>query len=105
MGMYIALVTFERLNSSQCVLDEPYRGAVGWLGVRAICEEECLEQIELSLSAAGLRVLEVEDVTEVKSLLDIEVHDSHLALNVRSSDAGDEVIWGTLHRYLADGEA
>lgn len=106
---FIALVDFVRATSqpdTQNILDADVVGAVGWMGVLSESEFEVENLIEQCLGEIGLRVISVEDVQQLEAFSDFEEFDEHLAQNIAGRPEGDPaVVWGTIHIYLAEGEA
>ena len=103
--MFIALVTFENDGDALKLLPEGYQGACGWMAVRAISEEQASDQLRRVLREIDLKVLEIDDLLQVYSLEEIACYDEHLAANVEEWESEQTAVWGTLHVYLADGEA
>ncbi|HEY4116068.1 MAG TPA: hypothetical protein VGM17_18570 [Rhizomicrobium sp.] len=63
------------------------------------------ECIETALKADDLRLVEIDEIREVSSIEDVKGVDEHLAQNVGALEPGKTVVWGTIHAYIADGEA
>lgn len=103
--IYTALVTFERTTADTAFLPSGAQGACGYMAVAAPDEDGVVDVLRNSLSAVGLRLIEIDQITE-RSLTNFpEDLDSHLAENVRNWEANRPTVWGTIHIYLADGEA
>jgi hypothetical protein len=50
-------------------------------------------------------VIEIEDIQELAAIEDARELDEHLAENMDQWEAGRMTVWGTLHTYIAEGEA
>jgi hypothetical protein len=75
------------------------------MAITAPDEEGVVEAIRKSLSDVALRLVEVSEIAET-TLPDFPDHlDEHLADNVRNWEPDKRTVWGTIHVYLADGEA
>ena len=57
------------------------------------------------LSEIGLKLIEVEDIQELPSLELAYELDNHLAYNMERWEVGKKTVWGTIHTYMAEGEA
>ncbi len=101
---WVALITFERTGVAQDILPEDAQGACGGLACLAVDSDGVRDQIALDLRHHGLRLLEVDDE---RALLDGELDDldERLAENFRTRELEKKTVWGTLHVYVADGEA
>jgi hypothetical protein len=102
---WVALVTFERGVGKQSILDAHQQGASGWMALFAQNEGDVRQVAACSLLADGLRLIEIERETPVETVEDIAEFDEHLAENFRARDPSRPGVWGTIHCYLADGEA
>ena len=102
---WLVLVTFENSGDSLEIFSSEHQGAVGWMAVVAKDEDELVDRLQESLSADGYNFVEGDDLRVVKSIHDIEEIDDYLAANVRELEPAKFVVWGTVHRYLADAEA
>lgn len=102
---WIGLVTFEKEGDAKSILTKHDHGAAGWMAAFAQNEDELADTIRATLSEIGLKFISVEQPRIVETEYDIEEVDDHLAENFRHLEQGKSVIWGTLHAYLADGEA
>ena len=102
---WVALVTFERGDGKQDILDPNQQGASGWMACFARHETDVRDVLARSLRADGLRLLEIDRETPVTSAEDIAEFDEHLAGNFAERDPARPTVWGTLHCYLAEGEA
>lgn len=102
---WIAMVTFERDRPDQDVLPDTAWGACSWMFTSGQTEDEACGYLKRDLEYRGLRVVEIEDLTEVFGPDEIDDFDDHLALNVRNFEEGHRTAWGTMHCYRGDGEA
>jgi hypothetical protein len=68
-------------------------------------EDEACGYLKRDVEFHGLRLLDIDDLTEVFGPDDIDQFDDHLATNVREFEEGHRTAWGTLHCYKGDGEA
>lgn len=103
--IYTALVTFERTSPETPFLPAEAEGACGYMAIAAPNDGAVVETLRAALSADALRLIDVSDITET-SLHDFpDELDEHLAENVRNWDANRRTVWGTIHVYLAEGEA
>ena len=106
---YIALVDMMRMpenGDTQEVFDPEDIGGVSWMGVRADDEEEAEQLITLSLNEIGLTIREIDDCQELIDVESFEDIDEHLVKNILERPLDDRpVVWGTLHTYIAEGEA
>jgi hypothetical protein len=68
-------------------------------------EDDVVDALQNALSEVELRLVEVDEITE-RTLANFPKNlDDHLAENVRNWEANKHTVWGTIHAYLADGEA
>ena len=104
-GLFIGLVTFERDGDTTEILPPEAHGACGWLAVRAAREDQVMALLREALGAIGLRLLELDRLTALASSEELADYDLHLAANLEDWAPGSKILWGTLHVYLADGEA
>ncbi len=104
-SQWVALVTFERYNLAQDLLPDWALGAVGWMLTLAYDEDEATEILTRDIRQLGLRVITIAQQREVFDEDDLEELDEHLAENVRNLEPGKQTVWGTIHCYLAEGEA
>ena len=102
---WVALVTFERDKTETEFLPSECQAAVGWMCCFWPDKETVGDQFEIALRAVGLRLIELQDLQPVDSVDEIENIDSHLAANIAALEPGKCVVWGTIHTYLASGEA
>jgi len=102
---WIALVTFERDNPTQDVLPDSAWGACGWMFTSGRDEDDACGYLKRDIEHHGLKLIEVEQLTEVFGLEDIETFDDHLAANVREFEEGHRTALGAIHCYKGDGEA
>lgn len=103
--IYTALVTFERTTLETPFLPPEAHGACGYMAIAAPDGEAVIETLRRSLSAEALRLVDVSDITET-SLHDFpDELDEHLAENVKNWEPKKRTVWGTIHVYLAEGEA
>lgn len=105
LRIYTALVTFERTTSDTPILPPEAQGACGYMAVAAPEEDGVVDAIQIALSEAELRLVAVNEITERTLENFPDDLDDHLAGNVRSWEANKHTVWGTIHVYLADGEA
>ena len=63
------------------------------------------DEIEAALNAAGLRLVEIANQERLRSPEYLDKLDAQLARNVSEMEPGKVVVWGTIHTYLAEGEA
>lgn len=75
------------------------------MAIAAYGEEDVFDVLNASLSAEGLRLVDVEQIAEVSIENFPEDLDDHLAINVREWEPERLTVWGTIHAYIADGEA
>lgn len=54
---------------------------------------------------AHLRILEISEVREIYHADELDELDEHLADNFRRIEEQKSTVWGTIHCYMADGEA
>ena len=106
---HIALADFVRASKNpdfkHVLVDHAY-GAFGWFGVLVRAEDQVSKMISDCLAEIGLRVISVEDIQAVIDMDDIGDVDRHLHENILKRPVGDpKVVWGTIHIYLAEGEA
>lgn len=103
--IYTALVTYERTSPQTAFLPAEAQGACGYMAIAAPDDDAVIETLQGALSAEALRLVEVSDITET-SLQDFpDDLDEHLAENVKNWAANRRTVWGTIHVYIADGEA
>jgi hypothetical protein len=102
---WIARVTFERRDLASEFLPEHCQGAAGWMACLDSNGENLRDKIESALSADGLRLLEIENPQLMPDISDIAAIDKHLANNIAELEPNKAVVWGTVHTYIADGEA
>ena len=103
--LFIALVTFERTEASTKHLAPDLQGAVGYLGVLGLDEDDVIDILSRGLKHEGLRLLEVHKIKVIEDVDDVDEIDDHLADNIRNFENDKFWTWGTLHCYHADGEA
>lgn len=104
-SQWVALVTFERCDLAQDLLPDWALGAAGWMFALAYDEDDATEILTRDITQLGLRVVTISEQREVFDEDDIEELDEHLAENVRNLEPGKQTVWGTIHCYLAGGEA
>ena len=102
---WIALITFENDGDVLGILSPEQQGAAGWMAGRAENEDQLAERIGSALSEVGLRLVSIEDERTVGTITEIEEIDEHLADNMRNRETNEHVVWGSLHPFLAEGEA
>ena len=102
---YTALVTFERTEQETEYLPEDVQGAVGYFAIASKDEESAIETLRDGLEHEGLRLIEVDEISEFEHLNLPELDDEHLIQNIKNWEPDKYWTWGTLHVYLADGEA
>ncbi|MBS0297200.1 MAG: hypothetical protein JSR45_12885 [Proteobacteria bacterium] len=102
---WVALVTFERTDHPQTTLPDEYLGACGWMGCIADDAEDVPDVISRGLAADGLRLVQIQQIEEVGATEEVGEYDTHLAENMAAIEPGKRTVWGTLHVYVADGEA
>ena len=102
---FVALVTFECDGEALQILPPECHGACGWLAVEAATEEQAVESIRSELAQIGLRLVELDRITQVLSTEEAAEYDSHLAANMEEWQTGKATVWGTLHSYIGEGEA
>ena len=99
------MVTFERDQDKQDILPDWAWGACGWMFTSGQDEDEACAFIERDIKFHGLKLIEIDRLTEVFGPDDIDPVDDHLAANVRSFEAGHRTAWGIIHGYKGEGEA
>ena len=102
---FIALVTFENNGDVLEILPAECHGACGWMAVKAATDTQALDALRKDLAQVELRLVEVDRVTQVYSMDEIADYDDHLAMNVSKWEPGKATVWGTIHSYLAEGDA
>lgn len=102
---YTALVTFERIGPESDYLPPEAQGAVGYMAISAFDEDDLRDALLADLKCVGLRLLEIDEVQEINTNYLPDGIDAHLADNIRNWEADRRTVWGTIHVYLADGEA
>ncbi len=102
---FVALVTFENNGDLLQILPPQCHGACGWMAADASTENQARELIHSELAQIGLRLVEVDRLTEVTSVEDAADYDSHLAANMEEWQPGKATVWGTIHTYIGEGEA
>lgn len=75
------------------------------MAVAARAEDDVVEVLVEALSEVGLQLVEVDDITETSLAEFPRDLDNHLADNVRNWEPNKHAVWGTIHTYIADGEA
>jgi len=75
------------------------------MGCIADDADDVPEFIRRALAAEGLRLVQIEHVEEVGASEEVEDYDAHLAENMQAIEPGRRTVWGTLHVYVAEGEA
>lgn len=103
--IWTALVTFERTSTAQDVLPDWAQGAAGYLAALAPDEEAALSLLRADFESAHLRVLEISELREIYHADELDELDEHLADNFRRIEEQKSTVWGTIHCYMADGEA
>ena len=103
--MFVGLVSFRKGRDLQQFLPTRAEGAVGWQAGKAENEDQFIKVLRANLEQIGLELDEVEKIREVESVEEIRRIDDHLGSNVETWEAGKSTVWGTIHIYLADGEA
>ena len=99
------MVTFERDKPIQDVLPDWAWGACGWMFTSGHDEDEACAYLTRDTEFHGLRVVEIDRLTEVFGPEDIDEFDDHLATNVRHFEEGHRTAWGAIHCYKGEGEA
>jgi hypothetical protein len=102
---WIVLVTFEKGLAETEILSDSVQGASGWMACLSTDGEDVRDEIESALRAEGLRLVEIADQRLLPSASYLKELDTHLANNVAAREKNKVVVWGTIHTYLADGEA
>jgi hypothetical protein len=102
---WVALVTFERGDGEQDILEPHQQGASGWMACVGRHEADVRQMLANSLMADGLKLVEIERETPVDTAEEVAEFDEHLAENFVARDPLRPTVWGTIHCYLADGEA
>lgn len=102
---WLALVTFERREAHSEFLPDECQGACGWMGCLVRREGEIRKAIETALAEINLHLVEIGEHRPLNSLDELTEWDDHLAANIVALEPGKHVVWGTIHTYLADGEA
>ena len=102
---FTALVTFERTDGTTEVLQSDEQGACGYMAIAAADEDCVINALRAELSELHLRLVEVEQIEEIDCDNLPDNIDEHLAANIRDWEHGRQTVWGTIHVYLADGEA
>lgn len=105
LRIYAALVTFERTASETPFLPAEAQGACGYMAIAAPDEDAVAGVVHASLAADKLRLIEVNDIAETSLENFPDELDEHLAENVKNWEPNKRTVWGTIHVYLADGEA
>jgi hypothetical protein len=103
--IFTALVTFERTAPEVDLLPPEAQGAVGYMAVSATSEDDLRDALVTDLAFVGLRLLEIDEIREIDVQSLPDGLDAHLADNIRQWEPGRRTVWGTIHVYLADGEA
>lgn len=86
-------------------LPDECQGACGWMGCLVRREDEIRNAIEAALSEVNLRLIEIGEQRTLTTLDELSEWDDHLAASIIAVERGKHVVWGTIHTYLADGEA
>jgi hypothetical protein len=102
---WVALVTFERTQADQDILPDSAQGACGWMACLSANEEAVRATIDRNLGDVGLRLLEVDRLSELIDEDEAAEIDEHLGANLKALEVGKLTVWGTIHCYAADGEA
>lgn len=102
---WLALVDIQAGTDDHQIIPPDCSGAVGWMAAIGTDETAARSEIITSLQEIGLSARTVEDMQHVESLAAIEEMDPHLARNVADWPRDALTVWGSLHPYLADGEA
>ena len=103
--IFTALVTFERTKENNSELPPEAQGACGYMAIEAIDEDDVFDTLRDAMRAVNLDLVDVNEITETSLEAFPEDLDEHLAENVRKWEPGNRTVWGTIHVYLADGEA
>lgn len=103
--IFTALVSFERTDWITDYLPPEAQGACGFMAIAAIDEDDVFDALRSELTEIGLKLVDVDQIREVTVEDFPEDLDEHLAENVRDWETGKRTVWGTIHVYLADGEA
>jgi hypothetical protein len=103
--IFTALVTFERAESETQFLPSDAQGACGYMAIAMAKEDYVFDALRSELAEVGLRLIEVEQVAETTLATFPDDLDEHLAENVCNWESGRQTVWGTIHAYIADGEA
>lgn len=102
---YTALVTFERTEQETEYLPEEAHGAIGYFAIASTYIKSAIKTMRKGLGHEGLRLVEVDEISEFEFPNLPELNDEHLAQNVESWEPDKFWTWGTLHTYLGEGEA
>ena len=102
---WLALVTFERREHHSEFLPDDFPGACGWMGCLVGDEGEIRNTVEAALAEVNLRLIEIGEQRPLVTLDELSECDNHLAENIEALEPGKHVVWGTIHTYLAEGEA
>ena len=105
MSFLVCLVTFERTQVATDVSSDDCQGAVGYMAVDTVDEDEARDIFHSALSEVGLSLIEIDIHRVFESADDLNDLDEHLAQNVRNWEYGKRTVWGTIHGYYADGHA
>ena len=103
--VYAALITFERTEADNDILPEEAQGACCFMATRASDEDDLRNTLAVELREIGLRLVSIDEAQE------IDIHDlpggmdPHLIESIGDWDDETRTVWGTIHTYLADGEA
>ncbi len=76
------------------------------MGVLCENQDKVADVIISSLAEIGLRARSVDDIRPIGEIEEFEAINDHLFSNVLARPKNDpKMVWGTIHIYLADGEA
>jgi len=75
------------------------------MAIAAADEDAVVDTIRAALNEVELRLVEIDDIAEASLENFPDYLDEHLGENVKSWEPNKRTVWGTIHVYLADGEA
>jgi len=93
------------MSLTNIILPDEVQGAGGYMAVKCASEKNIWDKFSEELRQVDLRLLDVENIEEFVSISQVAEIDEHLSKNIENWQAGKATVWGTIHMYLADGEA
>ena len=103
--IFVGLVSFLRQEDYQDILSPEVEGAVAWHAGKADSKDQFVAFVTSEIEELGFKVIEIEDIQELAEIEDARELDEQLAENMDQWEAGRMTVWGTLHTYIAEGEA